>query len=166
LINSEVVEAALKVLAPILSLLLNLLFQRITKAKPEVVFNLVHSAEHPIVGPQDSYGQVHTHSLLVRNTGKETAKNVRVGHLVLPPSIRIYPPVQHEVVKTAPARGGQSSGDLVFPTLTPGEAVSIAYLYGSDLTVHQIHGAHNFVKSDWGLAKCVPISVQAPLGKV
>ncbi len=88
---------------------------------------------------------VHTHALVVKNTGRQAAKNVRINHGWFPPSYQISPPVAH---KLEPGQAG--SADICIPVLVPGEQVTISYLYFPPIVVGQILGP---VKSDEAMAK-------------
>lgn len=157
---SVLVEVGLKVLAPILSaLFIWALNKYLLKAGPQVVYQLVHAAEHPIQDTTDPNAQVHTHSLVVRNAGKKSATNVCIGHYAMPPSVRVWPPVPYRVTKMSDHEPASTASELVFPSLAPNQAISVAYLYPSSLTVGKIHG---YVKSDEGFAEAVVVSLSRP----
>ena len=88
---------------------------------------------------------VHTHAIVIRNAGRKATTNVRLGHYVLPENVHIFPPVNHEIT-----RNPDGSGEIVLPTLVPGEEVTISYLYFPPLLWSQIH---SYTKSDDGLAR-------------
>jgi hypothetical protein len=164
-------DATTKLLSPLIVALLLYCVRRFFEGRPRVIYYVVHSARHPVptnpppppaeqpggqqavvagneaVGPPPPavVNFVHTHALVVRNTGKQAAKNVRINHGWFPPSYQIYPPVAH---KLEPGQAG--SADIVIPVLVPGEQVTISYLYFPPIVVGQIVGQ---VKSDEAMAK-------------
>jgi hypothetical protein len=89
--------------------------------------------------------QVHVHSIVVRNTGKKTAFNVRLGHNVRVHNYVLEPQVQHEK-KESPA----GPWEIVLPALVPNEQVLVSYLYFPPLTWPQINA---YTKSDEGSAR-------------
>lgn len=99
---------------------------------------------------------VHTHAVVVRNAGKMTAHNVRLGHNILPPNFSVFPAIRHRVHTF---RGGGS--EIVFPTLVPEEQVTTTYLYFPPVTWNQIN---TYVRSDEGLARFINVlpTPQAP----
>lgn len=91
---------------------------------------------------------VHTHAYVVRNTGKRSAHNVRIGHNVFPLSYRLWPAVSHQLVHS----GHDASAEIILPVLTPDEQVTISYLYLPPLTWHNVN---SYVKSDETMAKTI-----------
>lgn len=83
----------------------------------------------------------------MRNAGRLTANNVRIGHNFLPESFQLYPPVAHSVEQIP--NGG---ADILIPTLVPGERVTISYLYYPPVFWNHIN---SYAKSDEGLAQRV-----------
>src|SRR5258708_21906380 len=70
--------------------------------RPQVEAFLVQAASHPIPPPPGAQPQPHptpapalarvnTHTLIVRNSGREVAKNVRIAHAVMPGSVNLWP---------------------------------------------------------------------------
>lgn len=159
-------EILLKILAPLLTTAVGILVRDRLTSKPRLIYALVHASDHPLgpvqqpgaqPAPQAQHIQwIRTHSILIRNTGQQAAKNVRVGHLLRPPSIQVFPPVFHEIVATTPNPEGPF--EIVVPTLAPRETLTIAYLY-TNTTAHQIGST---VKSDEGLGQRVEAVVNAP----
>lgn len=179
-------EMAVKVIAPLLVALIGGLLKRHFEAKAKLVTYLVHSASNPLplprpvvtpsrwawlrklagnepisaplqVGPQlpDS---VHTHAIVVRNVGKKTAHNVRIGHAFFPPSYSIFPPTNHQVLRFA-----GYSGEIYIPTLVPQEQVTVSYLYFPPLLWNQVIGP---TKCDEGLARAINAIPSTPWPKI
>ncbi len=67
---------------------------------------------------------IHSHEVVVRNTGRKAATNVRFSHAVLPDAFDVSPSVPY-TVETLP----DGSKDIVFPLLIPKQQITVAYLY-------------------------------------
>lgn len=93
-----------------------------------------------------------THAVVVRNSGRLSARNVRLGHKSLP-NYNIYPNTKYEV--TSLPNGGK---EIVFPILVPNEQITISYLYFAPTTCSEIN---TYIKSDEGLAKVIDV-IPAP----
>jgi hypothetical protein len=94
--------------------------------------------------------KVHTHNLVIRNTGPKVARNVRVSHSQLPPGFSVFPArefTRHDL----PNNMGT---EIVFAAVVPGEQLALNYIYFPPVTADQITTT---VKSDDGLAKRVNI---------
>lgn len=113
--------------------------------KPKLVSYLWHASAFQIRTPGKPDMKVHTHGIVIRNTGKKPATNIRVSHLTLPINYQVFPDVKHQVEELP--NGGR---DIVFPILVPGEQVSISYLYYPPLLWSQVHAG---IKSDDGFAQ-------------
>ncbi len=92
---------------------------------------------------------VHTHAIVVRNTGRETANQVRIGHNVLPDNYQLFPAVPHTIERTD---GGIA--EIVIPRLVADEQVTVSYLYSPPLLWSQIHA---YTKSNEGFAKALNV---------
>ncbi|MHB1516437.1 MAG: hypothetical protein ACYCVY_12185 [Acidiferrobacteraceae bacterium] len=132
-----------KVVSPILTLILGPLVSRYTQDRVRLISFIGHISAFKLRNNTDVY----THSVIVRNTGRKVAHNVRLTHRVLPPDVTIYPPIQYSV-ETSPA--GYS--DIVIPVLVPSEQITISYLYFPPITWEQINVN---TKSDEGFAKII-----------
>lgn len=119
--------------------------------KPKLISYLLHVSTFTLHDEKNSV--VHTHAVVIRNTGRLSATNVRIGHHYLPENYQLLPPVAHTVEKTS--TGG---GEIIIPKLVPGEQVQISYLYFPPFTVGQIN---SYTKSDEGLAKILNV-IPAP----
>lgn len=155
-------DAVIKLLSPLLVALIGGMVKRYTEAKPKLITYLVHSVAHPLPGavpdPADAQGHgvrsVHTHTIVVMNTGKKTAHNVRIDHAIFPGSYVVNPPVNHTVT-----HGQGDSAEILIPTLVPKEQISVSYLYFPPLTWNQIVG---WVKCDEGMAKAIQVIPSTP----
>ncbi|PNG46570.1 hypothetical protein WDL1CHR_04886 [Variovorax sp. WDL1] len=90
----------------------------------------------------------HTHAVVVRNAGRQTAHNVRIDHNILPRSYTVYPPVRHTV--SFPQQG--DGAEILIPVLVAGEQVTLSYFYFPPLTFDRINA---WVKCDEGMARLV-----------
>jgi hypothetical protein len=108
--------------------------------RSKLITYLVHASAFTLPA-----GIVHTHSIVVRNAGRETAKDVRIGHKVLPPHFQIFPAVPH-----TPTQSTTGISEIVISKMVPNEQITISYLYFPPLYVNQIHA---YIKSDEGFAR-------------
>jgi hypothetical protein len=97
-------------------------------------------------------GMVHTHSVVLHNTGKLAAKNVRLPHrLALKPPLNFSVFPQTAFTRTSLAGGGE---EIMFPVLVPGQQVTVSYLYFPPLTWRQINLP---ISSDEGMARVLNV---------
>ncbi|HAT4697482.1 hypothetical protein SC738_04275 [Legionella pneumophila serogroup 1] len=114
----------------------------INEAVPEIYRDI------NFIGGHISSMNVHTHAVVVRNTGKLPTKNVRLGHNFLP-NHNIFPNIKYELTNLP--NGGK---EISFPILVPNEQITISYLYFAP-TVYTDINTH--VMSDDGLAKVISV---------
>lgn len=100
-------------------------------------------------------GWINTHSIVVRNSGKQTAHNVRIDHAIFPPSYNVYPPVSHSL-----SASGRQGAEILIPLLVAGEQITISYLYFPPLLYSQI-GA--WVKCDEGAGRFITAIPNTPV---
>jgi hypothetical protein len=145
-----------KIAAPIITGAFGLIAKYLADAKPKLITFLVHSFAIPTQNQflNNAPLTVHTHSIVVRNSGKKTAHNVRLGHLNLP-DFQIYPNLSHEVNKRP-----DNSGEILIPTLVPGEQITVGYLYYPPLVFQQVN---TYCKSDEVSAKYLNVTPMVPL---
>lgn len=94
--------------------------------------------------------QVHTHAVIIKNTGGKAATNVRLVHNLLPTNFQIFPATTKYRVDDLPDGGKE----IVIPLVVPREELLISYLYPPPVTYNQIN---TFVKSDEGFAKGISV---------
>jgi hypothetical protein len=95
-----------------------------------------------------SGGPVHTHSVVIKNTGKLAARNVRLPHnFALKPPLNFSVHPQTDFTRT-PLAGGDEQ--ITFPVLVPGQQVTVSYLYFPPLHYRQINLP---ISSDEGMAR-------------
>jgi hypothetical protein len=133
-----------KIAQPILMLFIGGFVTRLFERRPKLIRYLVHPTSVVHNHPQNGRMVVNLHALVVRNSGKKPATNVRLGHTVLP-DFSIYPDIQHRV-DDLPGGGKE----IVFPVLVAGTEVTVQYLYFPPLLFTQIN---THVQSDEGAAK-------------
>ena len=124
------------------------------RRKPRLEAFFTHGAAHQLPPAQGQQGPlyVHTHSLVVRNSGYAPAVNVRVTHGFYPPHTThsIWPAVPNTVVPNPP-----HGNEIVFERIRPKDQIQISYLYGPQTTLDQFH---TMVRSDEGSAQFFPIN--------
>jgi len=140
------------VATPVVCVILGAYITRAVENRPRVVTYYGHVSAHRVsldTGPMI----VNTHDVVVRNGGRRAATNVRLGHHVLPVNYQVSPSIEHSVN----AVSGGLNTEVVFPTLVPGEQVTVSYLYFPPLTYDQVN---SYVKSDEGFAKVITVLPQ------
>lgn len=135
-------------LAPILALFIGALLNRYLERRARLHVYLAHSSAVRVTPPSGDPFLVHTHTIVVRNAGGKAATNLRIGHRLLP-NYSVYPEVPHE---TTVLSGG--CAELRFPTLVPGEQISVTYLYYPPILWSDIH---SYTKADDGFAREVRV---------
>ena len=128
---------------PVGTTILGVYLDRWLTKKPKLISYIGHTSAFNVRG--ENAVVVHTHSVVVRNAGRLTANNVRIGHNFLPDSFQLYPSVAHSV-----ERIDNGGADILIPTLVPGEQVTISYLYYPPVFWNHINA---YAKSDEGLAQ-------------
>lgn len=140
-------ETIAKIAAPVLSGILGILIKHYLEARSKIVSFIGHASAFTIQGEHPAV--IHTHAVVVRNTGRKAATNVRLSHAVLPINVTVYPPVQYTI-----ERNPEGAGEIVFPSLVPKEQVTVSYLYFPPLLWSQINVS---TKSDEGFAKIISV---------
>ena len=134
--------------APLIALVAGAVIERAVASRPKLLTYLGHVSSHRFQQQDGSVGEVYTHSVVLRNSGRAPVKNVSLAHPYLP-NFNVYPDVQHEVHELP--GGGR---EILIPTLVPSEQVTISYLYFPPVTWNQVNGQ---VKSDNGFAKVIQV---------
>ena len=139
------------VVSPLIAAISSFLIKRYAEAKPKLITYLIHASAIPLSGIPDNpqvNTQVNSHSIVLRNIGRKTAHNLRIGHFVLP-NFQLNPNVSYQILPN------QNNGtELLIPTLVPNEEITISYLYFYPLVWSVIN---SYTKSDEGLAKYVNV---------
>jgi hypothetical protein len=144
-------NALATIAAPVIALFVGVWVNQRFGSRPVLIsyFSHVSAFRHTLAGGDLLH--VHTHSVVLRNTGRQSATNVRLHHANLP-DFNIWPVVVHEV-ETLP----DGSRDIVIPTLVPGEEITVSYLYFPPLVVGQVNAG---VKYDQGFANQITVLLQ------
>ena len=127
------------ILAPILAVIANWILVR----RPNLISYMGYASGFLL--NDKSSPPIFTHSIVIKNIGRKSATNVRVGHGTLPETYLVYPNVQNDVVDLPD--GGK---EIIFPKIVPKEQITISYLYFLPLNPEQIN---LYVKSDECLAR-------------
>jgi len=141
--------------APILALFVGAGVDRLLERKARLIAYFTHSTAFniPPAAPGQNAVVIHTHGIVLRNIGRKSATEVRVRHHVQPPHHNIFPVIAHNI---APVVGG--GAEIVFPTIVPGEQVTISYLYFPPLLYNQIHAG--IVHSDGSAVEVTALPVR------
>jgi hypothetical protein len=140
-------DILIKIAVPLGTLMLGRFLDRWFEKRPKLISYIGHVSMFSL--NDEKRTQVYTHAIVISNTGRKTANNVRVGHNVLPTNYLLTPNVPH--VKEEVPTG---SKEIVIPKLVPGEQITISYLYFPPLTWGQIN---TYTKSDEGFAKILKV---------
>jgi hypothetical protein len=134
--------------APLATLVAGVFINRWFENRPVLIsyYQHVSSFRHVVAGAQPLH--VHTHSVVLRNTGRVSATNVRLRHATLP-SFQVWPDVAHRV-EDLPGGGRE----IVIPTLVPGEQITVSYLYAPPLVYDQVNKG---IRCDQGFAQEIPV---------
>lgn len=151
-------EIVAKVLSPILAAIIATLTKWYLDGRPRLITYLVHASAIPLPAQQGVAQQVNTHTVVVANTGKKTAHNVRIGHAYLPQSHQVFPPVTY-TISISPNGGSE----IHIPTLVQGEQVFISYLYFPPVTWQQINA---YTKSDECMARVITVIPSPQLSRL
>ncbi len=140
--------------SPLVALFVGAALNRAIESRPRVVSYLGH-VSGIFLSRATPPMQVNTHSVVLRNTGRKTARNVRLGHAVLP-DFSVYPDIEYSV---ADLPGGGK--EIRFPQLVPEKQVTVSYLYFPPITWGSIN---THVESDDGPVKVLNVlpTVQLP----
>jgi len=144
-------EITAKLLAPVFSVLLGVFVKRYFESRSKLVSFIGHVSAFTLQDQNKTV--VHTHSVVIRNTGNKPAHNVRLTHDVLPPNVTVYPQVQYRIEGNP-----EGAKEIVIPILVPKEQVTVSYLYFPPLLWSQVNKS---TKSDEGFAKIINV-IPAP----
>jgi len=142
-----------QIAAPIVALFVGALLNHILTNREKLITHYGHVSGFRLepTAPDNEPTYVNTHSIIVKNSGRKTATNVRVGHIILP-DIKIYPDIEYHI-QDLPGGGKE----IIFPKLIPKKEITISYLYFAPTLYNQIN---THVESDEGLAKAVNVLLQ------
>jgi len=99
---------------------------------------------------------VRSHTVVITNQGTATAHNLRIGHFILAMAYTVFPPMNVPSDKTHP------KNEILVPTLSPYENLTISYLYDNNLHFSNVN---SYIKCDEGVAEQANlqhISIKSP----
>lgn len=139
------------IISPLITLIFGALLNYYTKEKSKLISFLGHVSVFKLKDEENPEKPtvLFTHSIVVSNSGRKSAQNVRLVHDFLPIDINIYPPIKYSL-----ERNSDNSGDIVIPIMVPKEQITISYLYFPPMTYDKIN---RFAKSDDGFAKVIKV---------
>ena len=132
---------------PIVGAFIGALISWLSTNREKLVTYYGHVSDFKIdpIPPNTQQVLVNTHSIVVKNNGRKTATNVRLGHNFLPPSFNVFPDTNYEINELPSGKK-----EIVFPRIVPKKELTISYLYYAPLTFNQINTT---IESDEGPAK-------------
>ena len=141
--------------SPLIALVIGAALNRAIERRVQLVTYLGHVSAHKVQQSSGPPLDIFTHSVVLKNSGRKAASNVKLAHSVLP-DFNVFPSVNYEIEQLPD--GGAS---IVIPTLIPDEQVTISYLYFPPTTWDKING---HIKSDEGFARVMKVlpTVQPP----
>ena len=148
-------DQIIKILSPLLTLVVAAIIKQYTEKKSKLISYIGHISSFTL--KDENKTPVYTHSIIVRNAGQKTAKNVKIGHYFLPNSINIHPPIKYTIESNP-----DNASEIVIESLVPKEQVTISYLYFPPVTWDKIH---SYTKSDDGFAKIINVIPTPQLSK-
>ncbi|MDE0127992.1 MAG: hypothetical protein OXQ86_00300 [Gammaproteobacteria bacterium] len=141
--------------APLIALVIGAALNRAIERRARLVTYLGHVSAHKVNQTSGPPLDVFTHSVVLKNSGRKAAKNVKLAHSILP-SFHVIPSVNYEIEQLP-----DGGANIVIPALIPDEQVTISYLYFPPTTWDKINGP---IRSDEGFARVMQVlpTVQAP----
>jgi len=136
-----------KLIAPILTIIVGGIIKLYRERRAKVISYIGHVSAFTLRCEEPS--SVYTHSVIVRNTGRKAAKNIRLGHNFLPDNLNVFPSIKYTVEKN-PA----GASEILIPILVPKEQVTVSYLYFPPITWDKIN---TYIKYDDGLVKSINV---------
>lgn len=140
--------------APIIALFVGAALDRKLERKPRLITFLTHASAVRVNPTEGEPFNINSHAVVVRNAGRLTATNVRLGHNHLPNDFSVWPASEHSI-----QRRPDGTAEVVFPTLVPNEQIVVTYIYPAPVTVNQIN---SYTKCDQSYAQVVT-AITAPL---
>ncbi len=140
--------------APIIALFIGAALDRALERRSRLIAYYLHVSSFRTSGEKPL--DVFSHSIIIRNAGRKSASNVRIGHKNLP-DFQIYPSISYEISDLP-----DGSKEICIPTFVPGEEISISYLYCPPITWQVVN---TYIKSDEGSAKKVDMLYTRKLPK-
>jgi hypothetical protein len=141
-------------LTGIVALIVGYVLDRLTTRRADLVYYTSHIQWITLPPPAPNaapVGPIGTFTLFLWNAGKAPARDVHVGHYLLPGN-NVFPDIPRETVATP--GGGQA---IRFPLIPPKTVISISYLFFGVMSLDQII---SYVGWEGGSAKKIPVLLQ------
>ncbi len=132
------------IVIPLVSVILGAWLQRGLERKPNLIAYVGNISSFDV-----QKTMVYTHILVVRNSGKLAANNVRISHWKLPEFFQLSPALKYHTEDNE-----DGTKDIIIEKMVPSEQVTISYLYLEPFTINNIH---KDIKSDEGYAKILSV---------
>ena len=141
--------------SPLIALVLGAILDRALERRPRLITYLGHVSAHRMNQQDGAPLDVFTHSIVLKNSGRKPANNIRISHSILP-SFNVFPSIKYNVETLQ-----DGVTEIVLPILIPGQEVTISYLYFPPITWENVNGE---IKSDEGFAKVMRVlpTIQYP----
>ena len=136
---------------PVGTLFLGAWVNRWFEKRPRLISYFGHVAAFQHTLPDGTKAAIYTHAVVLHNTGKKSATNVRLRHAALP-SFQVFPPVQYSIIDLT-----DGAKEILIPIVVPQQQLTISYLYFPPLT---FQGVNAGIQSDEGFAKQIPVLLQ------
>ena len=82
--------------SPVIALFAGAIINRALESRPRLVTYLSHVSAHALKQDDGSTSEVFTHSVVLSNSGRRPANNVRLAHLYLP-NFNVLPDIEHRI---------------------------------------------------------------------
>ena len=142
-----------QIAGPVIAIFVGAAINKFFSERERLIAFYGHIASHALdsVVEGKEVTRINTHTVIVRNSGRKTATNVRIRHSILP-DFKVYPDIDYKIEGLP---GG--SKDIMIPRLAPKKEITISYIYFPPTTYNQISTA---IESDAGAAKIVNVRLQ------
>lgn len=140
---------------PIITLFIGAWVTHIFENRPNLISYIGFISGHRMepIEPGQNPIIVNSHSVVLKNTGRSAATNVRIGHYNIPNmSVNVYPDIQYSI-KDLPGGGKE----ILIPTLIRKKEITVNYLYFYPTTWNNVN---THIESDAGKAKVVNVLLQ------
>jgi|GEM_PF-806274 len=135
-------------------LVIGILLNRFFESRPKLIAYYSHvGAGRVRVSNETTPVFINTHSIVIYNSGRKPALNVRVGHHPIGSvqnMIAVFPPQQFRVETITDA-----GEEIIFNRILPKQSITLTYIY-TGLTANQITA---YVRSDEAEAKFFPVII-------
>lgn len=136
-------------------IVIGIFLNRFFESRPKVIAYFSHVGSGQVrINSESPVVSINTHSVVIYNSGRKPALNVRVGHYPFVKNVQnmiaVFPSQQF---RTEPVTN--AGEEIIFDRVLPKKSITITYIY-TGLTANQITA---YVKSDEAEAKYLPVTV-------